>query len=119
MSEKRAKKLIRKHLKWWVYWLGLTHWNIGLKYSKSSTEDGEVKLVGAHVDTTWEYQRATITFYIDNLTHLNDREIESLIVHELVHTMVNEMYEDGVKHEERVVTNLENAFLWVKGADHA
>lgn len=116
MPDKRIKKLIRKHLKWWVYWLGLTHWNIALKFCKSSTEDGGVKLAGAHVDTLWEYQRATIEFYINDLTHLVEREIESLIVHELIHIMVNEMYESGVKHEERVVTTLENAFLWVKNA---
>jgi len=42
-------------------------------------------------------------------------EIERAVVHELCHILVNEMREDEIHHEERVVTGLQKAFMWVAG----
>lgn len=59
---------------------------------------------------SWEYRQAQITFNMPLLAAKKEEEIEEIIVHEMVHVLVNEMREKGIKHEERVVTELTWAF---------
>lgn len=115
MNEKKINKLIRKYCKWWTHWLGLGHWIMRIVYSgeaKSSSNGGDLD---GEVVADWRYLTATITFYPANMKTLSKTAIERIVVHELVHILVNEMREDNVCHEERVVTQLQRAFVWVKG----
>jgi hypothetical protein len=45
---------------------------------------------------------------------LDEYELEKAIVHEFMHILVNEMRAGGIDHEERVVTGLANAALWLE-----
>ena len=45
---------------------------------------------------------------------MSNEELERTVVHELVHALVNELREGGIDHEERVVTTLTKAVLWVR-----
>ena len=70
----------------------------------------------AEVETRWEYQDALIVCYPKNLKNKTDKEIEEVMVHELLHVCLNEMWdweptEKGQKHEERVCQMLTRAFL--------
>jgi predicted SprT family Zn-dependent metalloprotease len=57
---------------------------------------------------------SSITFYPKTMVDLSDQEIEKLVVHELMHTFLSEMREEGKDHEERVASMLQRAFTWVK-----
>ena len=43
-------------------------------------------------------------------------DINYMVVHELLHVLVNEMREEGIDHEERVVTHLAKAALGISNA---
>ena len=58
-----------------------------------------------------------ITIYLKAIKHLDADGIERVVIHELMHVLVNEIREGELHHEERVATQLQKAFSWVKGAD--
>ena len=45
---------------------------------------------------------------------LSKKEIEKVVVHELMHVFLNETREEGIDHEERVATQLQKAFFWIR-----
>jgi predicted SprT family Zn-dependent metalloprotease len=61
----------------------------------------------ATCDSSWQYFTATIDFSYIQLKDMEEKEIEKIIIHELLHIVVNEMREDGIEHEERVVSHLQ------------
>lgn len=113
MKDKQAKKLATKYFKWWTHWLGLRYGEINLELvefiKSASGPDVEGKC-----ESDWRYQDATITIALHKLREMNKYQIEGLIVHELMHVFLNEMREEGLDHEERVATNLQKAFMWVR-----
>lgn len=120
MKYKKAKKLIRKYVDKWARPLGLLWWRIDLFFivdpktiKKHFTQSGGRKTV-ALVFAQWEYSRASIYFNMREIEEMNNEEIEDAIIHELCHILVNEMREGGIKHEERVVTGLQRAFMWTR-----
>lgn len=64
----------------------------------------------------WPYRKATINFWFNATTDLDDEDLEEVVVHELCHILVNQMREKGIVHEEAVVTALSKAFIWTWGA---
>lgn len=62
----------------------------------------------------WRYATCTLQINEPELLEMNKRDAEFVIVHELCHALVNEMREEGIDHEERVVTGLAKAFLWTE-----
>ena len=60
------------------------------------------------------YQYAKFNFWLPSIAHLDDATLERYVIHEFCHCLVNEMGEehDQANHEERVVTQLANAFVW-------
>ena len=110
-----TKKLINKYAKWWVGNTGLGYHRIVPKFV-DHWEGGLTcdALCSAH----WEYLDHEITFNLTNMNIMSDEEIEITVVHELMHIFLNEMQSDDVdtKHEERVASMLQKAFMWVKGA---
>lgn len=61
---------------------------------------------------------AYITLYLPCLKDLSPQRLEEIVIHELVHILINEMrdYHKDPDHEERVVTGIQKAFSWVVGA---
>jgi hypothetical protein len=111
----------------WIQPLGLRWWRVNFAYSdqplKSDAPDGRTCFAQAMVD--WEYLNATITFDMQAVAdEKDDEQLEQTFVHECCHILVNEMrmwadsempsekHHEAMKHEERVVTQLANAFIW-------
>jgi hypothetical protein len=113
MKPKRIKKLLRKYIAWWVHWTGLGYWDIGVTFEDMCEENLD-RCGISHVN--WEYLTANLTFYIKPLRRVSPATIELAVVHELMHVLLNEMRENGIDHEERCATQLQKAFVWVKGA---
>lgn len=120
--DKVLRKKIKRYLKKWVQPLGLLWWKIDAYYYDDPMEMvrqftvTDDNITYASVDTDWRYLRATIKFNLPAIAGRTDEEIESTVVHELCHILVCEMRENGVDHEERVVTGLQRAFFWTREA---
>lgn len=103
----------------WIKPLGLMWWNINLVYYDDPSdvvsnfmEDDNVTL--ARVFADWRYSTASVHINLIGMASVPSDEVERIALHELVHILVNEMRENEMHHEERVVTGLTNAFLWTK-----
>ena len=74
-------------------------------YLGESTTQGHCTV--ARCDTSWKYFTADLDFSYVQLKDMEEKEIEKIIIHELLHIVVNEMQESGLEHEERVVSHLQ------------
>ena len=114
MKKKQIEKLFSK----WTYRLGLRWWNVKL-YLYDDPQDiikhfrtDENNLVVAVSYCDWRYTSCTIDVNFPVIKQMTKEDAERAIIHELCHALVNEMREEGIEHEERVVTCLTNAFMW-------
>jgi len=116
MNKKKFKKFCDKKLCWWSRNLGLSAWRIRWFYVDKLKSTKKGRLTEARVVVTWEYKNADILINYKILKNKTKKYIEGTLVHELTHAIVNEMQEkkNRCKHEERVVTDLTNAFIWVR-----
>jgi hypothetical protein len=124
-QKRRIQALIKK----WVRPLGLGWWQIDFTYNRDGLESkrGDRDCVGS-CDADWEYLRAYVSFNLPKLAEMDNDDAERVFVHELCHIFVNEMrmwgdreiesekHDEAMHHEERVVTQLANAFLWARQA---
>ena len=117
MKRKTINKLINK----WTYRLGLKWWQVRVDYYEKPNDiirtfgnDNIDKTVVARSICDWRYATCTLQINLPILLEMNKRDAEFVIVHELCHALVNEMREEGIDHEERVVTGLTKAFLWTE-----
>ena len=113
MKNSQVKKTVRKHIKWWSRWLGLNYGRIDIRFVEF-IKDAEGPDVVGTCNTDWRYQETVITFALHKMRDFDKECIEKTVVHELMHVFLNEMREDGIDHEERVATNLQKAFFWVR-----
>lgn len=107
----------------WIERLGLGWWDIEVHYYD---EPGEIVrlfrqvddggIVPAFVDANWMYATAKISVNLPAFADMEPDAIERIVVHELMHILVNEMREGELHHEERVVTQLTKAIFWVVAA---
>ena len=117
MKPSTARKKIRKYIDKWQTSLGLGWWKVDVYYHVDKKHIKKVlgsNRVRAQVNSDWRYSEATIHFNIPAFIYLEDHEIETVVLHELVHILVCEMREGKMHHEERVVTGLTKAFQWVR-----
>ena len=111
----------------WRECLGLNSWHILFYYHRDSgayIESGEGLTAGskAHTSALWAYLDATIHFNLSGLIAYTDAELEVVVVHEYMHIFVHEMRsvtnceceQFDIRHEERVCTTLQRAFVWTK-----
>ena len=107
----------------WRSRLGLHWWKISYTFDRTGEDfasaedssDGVTRIrASAKTSVRWPYLIATVAFNMPALAVLSLGDVEELLLHEHVHILVNEMREDGVDHEERVVTMLTSAFLWTR-----
>jgi len=118
--KKKKKDFIDKTFRRWVYRLGLRWWTVDIiyykkppkKYFDPGKEDGVIRAVAS---ADWRYCTLVVRVNMPSFKYLEKWRIEIIVVHELVHALVNEMHSHKKKridHEERVVTGLTKAFLW-------
>ncbi|MGA9769182.1 MAG: hypothetical protein WBV94_09085 [Blastocatellia bacterium] len=115
----KLKDKIRALAEKWVKPLGLNQWKIDLTYKReglATTEDNarENWGVAARTPVLWQYLSASIEFNMPYLAEFSDEDLEYIFVHELMHIFLNEMREEGIKHEERTATTLAWAFIWLR-----
>jgi hypothetical protein len=116
-------KLFSKYFKKWTNLTGLLWWKITVIYYGDPAEivehftSGNDTIVAARTTADWRYMTAKIIVNVNALTDMDEEEIESLAVHELCHILVNEMRENDLHHEERVVSCLAHAFIWTAEKD--
>ena len=116
--EKLKARIVQLTDKWQVM-LGLKWWRVTYYYERENSktepncDEGHSKL-GGSTFTQYPYKTAQVYFYLPALEGLDAKELENLVVHELVHILVNEMryFDKDQAHEERVVSDLTSAFLW-------
>lgn len=117
------KARIERLFQRWIKRIGLGWWRIDIDYA-----DG---LIGRHEDPddcwstvmvcepAWQYMKASIAVSLQQCVGVSDEDLESYIVHELMHVFLSEMRETDDqehKHEDRVASTLTNAFLWLRDA---
>jgi hypothetical protein len=109
----------------WLAPLGLRWWHVEICHSREPLKVAEADAANGwrkngECVAKWQYLKATVTFNMPAVADMADDDLETLFVHELCHALVNEMRnfgaEDGMDHEERVVTALTSAFIWVRAA---
>ena len=119
----KTRKMVKAALDKWLKPMGLLWWDVTINLYE---DPGDVVRVfrDASSDTTvvantavnWIYGTATINFNVPALRGMSQRDIEKVVVHECCHILVGEMREGEAHHEERVVTGLTKAFMWVESA---
>lgn len=115
MKTKEVKELISERITWWKAKMGLGYWNVRYDFQKGKPEQLEDGFqICARCGADWAHEDALITFYPKAMKNYSEDEIENTVVHELLHIFVNEMRQKGLDHEERVVTELAKAFIWVR-----
>jgi len=109
----QLKKVTHKLLGKWKYNLFLNTWKIdsNIRDYISGGNDGYSTV--ATCDADWRYFEATINFSYIKMKDMEEIEIEKVIIHELLHAVVNEMRYDGLEHEERVVSQLSMIMSWM------
>lgn len=108
----RIKKLVDR----WIRPIGLGWWKIDFDYNETIT-DGTLEdnfALFATCDVKWEYNTALISVNLSQIMCIDDEALELTFVHELMHIFLAEMrdIQKDQKHEERVATNLAQAFIW-------
>jgi hypothetical protein len=116
----------------WFETLGLAAWKINTVFVRSDfTSDGAPSPnTVATASTLSEYMQATISWNLPQVVEQNDRDLERIFLHEVMHVILNEMRPsrqetdiekvlrgEDLWHEERVATMLGNAFLWTREAN--
>lgn len=102
----------------WLTKLGLKWWEIKITYYRKEKQfkkdNGPVAIMRCWVK--WQYFTFNVDVNLSAVRRLDSDDLECAIVHELCHALVNEMTEDDPdgKHEERTVTMLTKAFMWVR-----
>jgi len=113
-------KTIQKLFDLWTYRLGLKWWEINIHYIEDPQTiidtfritDNEIVVAKTFAD--WKYMTANIYVNLPSIITMHKYTVERIIVHELVHVLVNEMRENDINHEERVVTSLTKAVFWIE-----
>jgi len=105
----------------WVNTLGLYSWDISYAFERDSgrfvEEHGNCS---ALCIVKWPYMHAGIYFNMQQFVDLDDRKIEIIFIHELMHVFLKELRadDDGMDdHEERVAQMLTMALIWTREAD--
>ena len=117
MSDKEFEKLkatVQGYFLKWRTLLGLCQWDIIVYYEREASPDDGTRSTGAINTSSYPYKQAEITFYLPVLKEWGKARTEKAVIHELTHLLVAEMRDcdKDLNHEERVVTDLTNAFKW-------
>lgn len=116
MEKTKKEKLFSKAIHKWVNKTWLGWWKIDIsyhtafEYSRYEAGDDVHKSI-AFCATDWRYMFANIHVNSDLLEEQDEKDIEEIALHELMHVFLNEMREEGIEHEERVATFLTRSFL--------
>jgi len=116
LTVKQLTRLVRKYILKWKSKLFLGMWRVdfNIRNYLSSDIDSSFHEV-ARCSTKWNYFTALLEFSHVMMASMKDEEIERVIIHELMHVVVNELREHGIEHEERVVSHLTMIHTFMEG----
>ena len=129
MTDREYKKQLRRiqrYIDRWHKTLGMGWWKVDYNYydkrkefAKGEKDTSYAQDVAARSWSDWRYRNASISFSVPKVATLSDAEVESMVVHELVHILVGSLGarsnpEHRLDHNELVVTSLTHAFLWAR-----
>jgi hypothetical protein len=119
---KQIRSLIKASMKKWKDLLWLSNWEAVFNYNYEYPVNNSKETVLASVQVSWEYEKIQVDFYLPTLLdngYTEEKQIDSIVIHELIHAVVNEMREKDPdhKHEERVVTHLTNIIFGLYGLE--
>lgn len=110
---KQLHALLRKYTIKWKQYLFLGSWKIDWNIRDYlSGEDSSYHIVG-RCESKWQYFTASLDFSYVQMKDMPEDEIEKVVIHELLHVVLNEMREDGIDHEERVTSHLAMIIDWM------
>lgn len=111
-------KLVTARVAHWQRLLGIGHpvrltfWRAG--FDDRCDGDGGKTLM--RTNASWEYGFAGIDVDYPHCHTVEAAELETIIVHELMHVILREMDHEGREHEEHVATVLAGAFTRIANA---
>lgn len=114
MNKRKAKfrSKVTKYHDEWKNLLALSWWKHEIAFFDHMTNvDGTSPL--AECTVNWQYQEYTININEYDLCKQDNVALKRIILHELLHVVVAEMREGDLKHEERVVTLLQNSIIYM------
>lgn len=114
MAEVRER--IRNIVTRWITPMGLNWWDVEVKFVYQAPLADSSFLTIARADVEWEYKLASITFYVPEMVDMEDKELEEIVVHEMVHILVAPIQQDDGNQQmtEFGITLLTDALLWVR-----
>ena len=117
-EQQKAHKFIRTTMKRLKVKMGLGLWKIEVEYLSAIENELPNCATVAQCTPIWQYMTATVEINMKEFCLLTEEEQERVLIHELCHVLVAEMREEDQdrKHEERVVTTLTDAFIWMRGS---
>jgi hypothetical protein len=108
------KKTISRYITKWVFRLGLRAWDVrthmcyenkhNRKVFITKDKNHERSVTSVRIASDWRYMEINLYIYWPAFKNKSNEDIESTVLHELCHSLVNEMRTTGIDHEERVVT---------------
>ncbi len=102
-----TKERLEKYLTKWHALLGMGHYFLKYNYVRETCQRDDD--IAAETSSTWEYRRASITWYMPKLLSLTDEEIENFVVHEFCHVMMSPITQNAPEdHSEQVELATEN-----------
>jgi len=109
----QLRLLLRKYVKKWKTNLYLNTWHIDFNIRDYLENDPGDFSTAATCNADWKYFYAVLNFSYSKMREMEETEIEKIVIHEMLHVVVNEMREDGIDHEERVVSHLTMICEWM------
>jgi len=110
-KQAKTRDKVAALIKRWIGDLWLGQWEIDVTYEWNGVRGKEAVYARCHAD--WRYMHARITCDLPLMADLSDEDLEEVVVHELLHAVVNEMRSKGLPHEERVVSHLERVICYL------
>lgn len=106
---------IEKKIPEWKNRLWLNQWKINTVYCfNEQPTDREGTFVAAETISDWKYFKASVKFFLPAFVGEDKEFIDEVICHEFLHILLNEMRENEIKHEERIVSHLTAVVLSLK-----
>ena len=115
--EKQFRKVvhkIQKDLDYWLEKLYIEHWDIQVCYVPAYCHSD--RAIRARAKCQWEYRNGTIEFFLVPLADCTRRELEGVVLHELVHFIVDPVVTKKTDSKccECVVVDITNALMNTK-----
>lgn len=114
---KDQKKRIQKYIDKWFADMGLGWFKIDFVWERE--RDATTPATIAKTTSAWQYRHGTIQWFLPACQQISDEELESSVIHEFVHVLINPLCvvsESGdldLQHEYATET-ITRAFEWVR-----